>query len=285
MLYNYFRVFYYNGTTMTDYSDDNQEDGKTLATNLTANTHYIYMAQYAPFNNFFYYMDTANAVTPTSPKIEYWNGTTWITSVDVIDGTKVSSASLARSGVIQWSPNIEHSWQCIDDPSKNYAPAELQAMSSDMRPYNCYWLRLSYTSSLTAGSKAKKFTYSFTSTQQLNKLDVQIADFMPAFATGKTDWIPEIITASEMVVSDLRRLGLINNRGEILRFDDVSRATDWRTLMLIYSNLGKAYDQKRFDADKEYQLALKSGRFSVDQDGDGFLDKGETYNRIYTAVR
>lgn len=281
MLYEYLRVFKESGGTFTDLSLDNQEEAKTLTPNLSA-TDYLYIAQYFPFNNLFFRVgDTTQNAIVDSITIQYYDGTQWRDVVDQLDSTAVSGAPLGRTGVLQFSPNRDYGWMRISDSSDNNAPAEIQSLNI----YECYWLRIQFDGGITNGSEIKEISYAFTDTQELNNIDIEINNFYNAFASGKSDWIDEILTASKMMIIDLKRQGLIVDRGQVLRFDDVFMACTYKTLELIYMNLGPSYVDKRNDIRSLYEQALNIKRFTFDKDEDGFVDHSEIKSSIKRLIR
>jgi hypothetical protein len=277
MLYQWLRLI--NGS---DISLANQDDSQKIDFNLQVGD-YVYLGQYFPFNNFFAWVDTANE-DAAALSIEYWANNKWVSAVDVLDGTSVDGATLGKSGVVQFSPlKLSDTWSRVSDTSESNSttPVELNSFAV----YDCFWVRLKVDSNLSAGTKLNKITYTFTDSQQLNKYDVEINGFMPAFETGKADWIKEVVTASEIMLSDLKSKGLVISRGQILRFDDVSMACDLKTLALIYSNLGKAYEEKRIRKELEYEKAINLRRFTFDLNNNGMVDEGEIQFKTVRIVR
>ena len=282
MLYQYIRIFFSNNGTLTDYSLQNQEEAATVPLEMVSAEDWIYVGQHYPFNNFFIQIDTANAVSSTM-SIQYWGGKSqeWVDALDILDNTSVSGATLARSGIIQFTPDVDHIWHGVADTKNEPQPLGLETLNI----YNVHWMRFKASADTTAGSAAKRIAYAFTQNQQLDNIDVTINQFLTSFASGKTNWDDEIITASMQLVSDLRRKGLIVSPGQILRFDDVSLAADLKTLMLIYKNLGPGYQAKLEMTARDYENALSLTRFSFDTNEDAFLSKGELYNSIAKLVR
>lgn len=292
MLHQYLRLLKYNGTTFTDLSLDNQDESASVSMELQP-TDYLYIGQIYPFNNFFYRALDVNTVA-ANMTIEYWagNGIGWTSVFDILDGTVSAGVPFAKSGVIQFSPNRRISWLNIEDTSEAYSPSEMQTL----RIYNLFWIRLKVDTSLTPPAavpplvtpdpaSAKCISYAFTTTDQLNNLDVEIGGFYDSFGTSKTDWIDEIVTSSKLMIADFRRMGIVQTYGQLLRFDDVSMACVFKTLWLIYSNLGKAYVDKAKWANDQYLKCLSAERFTVDKDGDATADTDESYGTIKKLVR
>lgn len=279
MLHNYFRLLKLSGSTFTDYSLANQELSASIVPALLS-TDYLYIGQYFPFNNFFYYGNIANA-NDSDLTIQYWTGKEWRSAVDILDGTKVGNKTFARPGVIQFSPYKTQGWQKINYTSDSNSPTEMQTLEI----YNLYWIRIKVSADLSALTSFYEMSYAFTSTDQLNTKDVEIGQYYASFVNGKTDWIREIVTSSKDVVNYLKGLDLIVHPGNILRFDDVSLATTFKTLSLIYQNLGPAYEKRMLKADADCKAALNIKNFTFDLNDNGQVDEKEIATTNKRIVR
>lgn len=279
MLHEYIRVLSYNGSTFSDLSLINQNDSINLDLSL-ATTEYIYIGQYFAFNNFFIHLDTANA-TASSLTLEYWDGSSWREMVDVLDGTKTGNVTLAKSGVIQFAPNKLYNWNRITDTSESYAPTEMQSLQI----YNLIWLRFKPTVDIDASTDAISISYAFTSSQQLNLHDIEINNYYDRFAIGKTDWNKEIITSSRYLVSDLKRKNIVQDHAQLLMFDDVSLACEWKTLEHIYNNMGKAYVEKRDHARSMYDKAIEIRQRTIDNNNSAKVDLDNLKGAIRNGIR
>lgn len=280
MLYQYIRVIKSDNGVLTDESLRNQEDDQTLAMNLVATEDYIYIGQHYAFNNFFLQVDTANT-NASLLSIQYWDNREWRNAVDILDGTLANGITLAKSGVVQFSPDTRYSWAITSDTTNGIFPPEL----STLNIYNVYWMRLKFSANLSATAKLKMIAYAFTRSQQISILDTTVNEYFNAFEVGKTNWDKEIIAASYLVVRDLRKKGLIQHQGNLLRLDEVSIPTDWKVLELIYRNLGGDYRQKLEDARKYYEETIQLERYTFDVDGDAFVRQNEIVNSPRTLVR
>ena len=279
MLHEYLRVLKYDGTTFSDLSLDNQNESTNLDLALTT-TDYIYLGQYFAFNNFFINLDTANASTSIL-SLEYWNGSEWKSALDLLDGTSLSGVTLSQSGVVQFSPDRLYGWNRVSDTSEASAPTEMQSLTI----YNMMWLRFKPTINIDALTDAFSISYAFTSSQQLNNHDIEINNYYDRFAVGKTDWNNEIVTASRYLVADLKRKNIVQDHAQILRFDDVSLACEWKTLEHIYNNMGKAYVEKRDDARIQYDKYISIRERSLDKNNDASLSMDELKGSIRNGIR
>lgn len=279
MLFEYFRAFTYNGVSLTDVSINNQDITRTLSGALTT-TDYFYLAQYYPFTNIHMHVNTVNDVV-ANWVIEYWDGTQWRAARDILDSTlSLTGQTLSRSGNIQYKLDDEYGWTRIADTSENYAPTELQGINLE----DHYFLRMRPSVDLLAGTLITEIGYAFTSTERLNLIDTDINNFYGAFEAGKSDWINEIKLASKLVVKDLKRKFRIKNRGQLMLMEDVSLATDYMTLVVIYRNLGEAYRQRMIDAMQSYEHTI-SNALSLDTNKDGRLQSDERNGSLFIGKR
>lgn len=278
MLYQWLRTLIHNGSTLTDYSIEAQND--SVPFELTTGQ-YLYIGQYYPFNNFYLDMSTVNT-NASVIQIQYWNSKEWINCVDILDGTKVSGVTLGRSGVVQFSPDIDSNWTEIRDTSKQDSPAHLQGREM----YNMYWLRVSFSANLSALTEVRRITYSFTSNAMLSGVDPEINQYLtPWGGSSKLNWDEQIQLASMHLVADLRARGIVLHAGNILRFDDIALACAYRTLAVIYGPLGEAFNGRRAQALEQYEKLLNVKRFTIDVDTNGRVDKGEINNTVGQMVR
>lgn len=270
------RLFKDNTGIFSDVSIENQEYGSTLKPELST-TDYIYIAQPFPFNNFFNWVKTPNA-SACKLKIEYWDGVSWRMMADTLDETSVGGKALARSGSVIFSPDPKYLWSCIDDSTKI---AELNTVNI----YNSYWIRVSTDAALDALCELNELSYCFASSSKINDFDLEVETYIDEFETGKTDWIKEMILASKEVVKDLKRFGIVANRGQILDIDDVSTATIYKALTIIYRHLGKSFSEKLLATQKDYDRAMSFKSFTVDKNKNAVIDVEEKNPRQNRLIR
>lgn len=275
MLKEFFRIFKDTGSSLVDISLNNQDDSLTVDINAGQT---IYIAQKFPFNHLFFEINSASTVT-SDVSIQYWDGSDFIDTVDVIDATSSGGITLSKSGVIMFQRDKNYHWNNVDDTSENNRIDEL----SDLVIYDMYWSRLIFSGATEC--KLSTIQYAFTTSESLSYYDVEIDQFFESFAVGKTNWNREIMTASKLLVMDLRKLGIIDNNGQINLFDDFSSACAYKTLYLIYSNLGKGYEPKKIQAMEEYNSLLSIKRFKIDEDKDGRTDRREYAGKVRTLTR
>lgn len=269
MLYQWIRLFRSTNGTLTDLSLANQDESSTCVHDVVAADDCLYLAQQFPFNSFYYKSAVANSSDSTMT-VEYWDGNNWIQAVDLLDGTRSTTKTLAKSGLVQFSPNIHNRWQIVYDTSESgIGPSDLTSLTI----YNMYWIRIKFSSNLSATTASKKICYAFSSHQQIQKKDATLENYLAAF--NVTSWEDHIINASIDVVSDLKRMNLILNRGQILKIEDVSVATDWKTLMSLYFELGGDYQEKYTNAEKRYANAIDIKAYTFDLNKNAMIEPVE----------
>ena len=228
---------------------------------------HILLGQRYPFNNFFVsVVDEGQEIETTGITIDYWDGEEWVAAVDVLDFTR----NFSRSGVVQFQLAKLKNWQQIQDTSDDSAelmPPELEGKNIS----DCYWVRINNDG---IDRKINFISYAFTTTSKVNSVDVEAKNYFETFAAGKTDWFDEIVTASEMMISEMVSSGLLKYPGQIILLDGFYLPCAWRTLAHIYQNMGKGYDDKKASAFTAYQSFL-GGLITVDTDEDARPDKFE----------
>lgn len=135
-------VLGYTASAFTDLTDqasnDTDEDIDLAAVFTTFGTDRLYVA-YAGEMDALYVklLDSINAVAATLT-VKYWGGSQW-TSISATDGTAATGKTLAKSGRMTWT--LPSDWT-------------RRTMNGDANAY--YWLELSVSAALTAGTSASQ---------------------------------------------------------------------------------------------------------------------------------
>jgi hypothetical protein len=279
MLANWIRLFLSDNGVLSDISLAAQ-NSDNINFQLVSTEDYLYCGQYYPFNNLYFELLTANS-NAASLHVQYWDGKVWADGLDVIDATKVSGVTLARNGVVQFSPNRERRWQVVRDPTQNQGPSELITLPI----YDLYWIRIKASADLSA-CVLKNISYAFCTSAMLKAIDSEIDNYLMAWGgVGKTNWDEQVLLASQYVVFDLKSKGFIVAPGNILRFEDVSLATAHRTLAVIYSQLGESFRDKLTASINMYGELMSIKRFNFDSNDNALLESQEISNTVGKLVR
>lgn len=280
LLNQWIRVFFSDNGTVSDLSVGLQRNSSVSLPFVAADDK-LYIAQTLPFNNFFLEMATANDQASTL-SIDLWNGLEWKAAVDILDSTASSGASLGQDGVVQFSPDRDEFWDCVEDTRDEPTAFGLQ---SDIVLYDSYFARISFSADLNVSTGIKKIGYLFATDEQLQAIDPEIDNYLTSWESGKTDWVEQILIASQHVIIDMNARGWIIHPGQILRMDDVSLATAYRTLVLIYNKLGPGFDPQRDNALKQYNDLMSTRRRTLDINQDGEVDRHEFASSVAKGIR
>lgn len=277
------RAIYRDNGTLVDRSIALQNDD-SIPFEIVAAEDQLYIGQYMPFNNLYLEIATPNT-NVSSVDVEYWTGSSnaFVGAVDILDGTSVNSISCAQSGVIQFEPDRDESnWsRTVETQDTSNGIPELNAVQI----YNLYWMRLVFDADFSVGTTLRRIGYKFTTDEFLESIDPEINLYLNSWETGKTDWNEQILVASQLVIADMKRRGLISHPGMVLRFDDVALATAYRTLMLIYAKLGEAFVGPKQDAMRNFRELMDIKRFTIDKSQDAEANLGEVNNVTWQGVR
>ena len=281
MLMNqWIRIFTSDNGTLTDVSlESSNAEGFTVPE--VAAEDYVYIGQYFPFNNVHIEMGSTVNAEASAMSVQYWSNQEWTDTVDIIDGTKSSGATLAQAGVVQYSPDRRENWKIVQDTTEGDYPPEL----STLELYNLYWMRIKFSADLTAGTEIKSIGYQFCDDAALTDINPEINDFLTSWEAGKTNWRDQIAIATRYVIADLKSRGLIVHAGNVLRFDDYYFPTAYRTLINIYSELGENYADKVEKYEKNYSRLLEIQRHTVDRDSNARVSRAETSNVATRGIR
>lgn len=280
MLFDYIRLLRANVGEVIDHSYDNQDEATAIPLTLTTDQSILLGMQY-PFNNFFLFLKTPNEL-PAQMKLEYWDGSRWTEAVDVMDGTSQGGISLSKSGHILFALDKKKTgWGKLSDPTQETHPQELEGL----RIYDLYWLRISFTSDLSEETELQELGFAFTTGDKLRSIKSDIDKYMPAFKTGKTNWIPEIMTASKLLVTEMKRAGLVVGPQQVIRLDDFWLPATYKALWLIYNSLGPAHVESATAQDAKFHRTFNVNNVTVDENLNGKVDEAERDNRVYVGVR
>ena len=278
LLTKWIRVFFSDNGTVEDLSLA-LNNNSTVSRSVVAAEDKLYIAQTTPFNNFFFHIVTANA-TSTAMTVELWDGIQWRAAVDLLDATSVSGASLGQSGVVQFSPDRDEFWDCVEDTRNEPTAFELQ---DDIVLYDSYFARITWSSDFTLS--LQQIGYLFATDEQLVAIDPEVDNFLTSWASGKTDWLEQILLGGQHLIADLQARNLITRPGQILRFEDVSLATAYRTLVIIYNKLGPGFEFQRDWALNQYNQQLSKSRWTIDANNNAEVDRFEEDGTVIKGVR
>lgn len=226
--------------------------------------------------------NTLKASVKSKIRLQYWSGREWTDVVDIMDGSSKQGVTLSRSGNVLFScDNDKNGWSKVSDTSKDTAPAELR----NVKIYGLYWLRITVDDDVHPDTTLNELSFCFTGGDKLRGVKAEVDKFFDAFKKGKTDWIPETIMASKMVVTELKKAGLVLGPQQVVRLDDFWLPTTYKALWLIYSSLGPAYLETANQMAHEFYKNFNVNNITVDENRDGKVNEVEINSRVKVGVR
>jgi hypothetical protein len=229
-----------------------------------AATDAIYIGAEMPFNHKYFDVSVSNALA-SAISIEIWNGTAWVPVVDLIDETASAGKSMAQSGKVSFAPDLdEANWQREQD-SKRVIGLETTRIT------DLYWARVKFSANLTATFALKYVGHLFSDDGALFSQypDLDNADLLTSFQTGKTDWKEQALTAAEIIVQDLRRKNVVMRREQIMDDTLFIQASVNKTAAIIYGGLGNGFTDSRVEAQKQYDITSNIKFYEVDRSAQG----------------
>lgn len=226
--------------------------------------------------------NTLKASVKAKIRLQYWSGREWTDVVDIMDGSSRQGVTLSRSGNILFSCDSDKSgWSRVGDTSKSNSPDELK----NLKLYNLYWLKLTVDDEINPETTLNELSFCFTSGDKLRGVKAEVDKFFDAFKKGKTDWIPECIMASKLVVTELKKAGLVLGPQQVVRLDDFWLPTTYKALWLIYSSLGPAYLETANQMAHEFYKNFNVNNITIDENLDGKVNDVELNSRVKVGVR
>lgn len=249
----------------TDISESVNDFRTGTAAFAYASGQYLYIGSLLPFNHLYFELGTVNAVAAT-PTIEMWWNKAWTAAVDVYDGT----GGLFTSGRIQWNTDLDEGWDC-------------EQRSNDVTGlggteiYNMFWLRLSWSATLSVGTTIKYIGQKFSDDDTLFSYypDLALSNILESFESGKTTWNEQHYMASEQIKKDLIKRSIVSARAQILDPYMFKDAACHKVAEIIYQGLGRPYFDQMKIATARYKEEMDIKYFNVDKNADGRLDACE----------
>ena len=252
-----------DNSSFSDYSVEALDfDRDTFTITLDSSTSYLYVGFEKPINTFYCELGTANTNAGVFTG-EFYNGSTWATLSGLYDET----ASLTRSGFIQWDRN------------------QTDEAATSVNSVEKFWYRFSPSVTHSA-TVIKGLNLIFADDTDLKREFFEVSDFLPS---GETSFILTHVATRDHIIQVLRNSGrykkdLGGTKKDITVFDildlgQIKLAATYLALSKIFSNVQDTetdmYRQKSIDYYSLYSMAEKNGFLTLDTDDDGITDDSE----------
>lgn len=268
-----YRVIYSDDGTLSDFSValNNYHAGTGTIAAFNASEDYIYIGSRWPFNSFYMAVSTANTAS-TTLSIDYWDGNQWQSAVDVIDRTN----GLQQDGLITFVPDDSESGWVREDTVRRDGSEQVTGLQG-VTIYDHFWLRLSYSNDLDPNTALKWLKYNFITDDDLYA-EYRVfnnTSLLTRWQSGKTTWEEQIVTASNLVVDELVKNGVITSGNQLLDWSKMEAVAIPKTAEVIFNGLGDDYDDDRIKARNEFKSRSANKVFHVDFNGDARLNNFE----------
>ena len=225
----------------------------------------IYVGSIYPFNHLYFDFAVVNATTVT-PSVRMWNGSSWVSTVDLIDETD----GWKQAGKISWNVPRETSWH------RELDSFDVDGLTGTVI-YNFYWAELSFSGDLTGTTDLKYVGQLFSTNSDLFTMypDLNKTALMEQYEAGKTNWTRECILGTESCLSYLKAKNIIKGDSSIMRPDLLKVACIHKTAQMIYSSFGEAYKDDWKRAGDAFNEAISMKFYQTDVDSTGELSLEE----------
>lgn len=265
------RVLFSDNTVLSDITISvNDFDEYLVTPAIVAAQDAIYIGSKMPFNHKWIELGTVNAVASVV-SVSLWNNSAWEAAVDVIDYTALSGATFGRSGVIQFTTNIETGgW------TRERLSADVTGIAS-LAIYDMYWAKLTFSVNLTAGMTLKYIGQRFSRDIDLfaEYPDLNNTALMTAWEAGKTSWSDQHALAADYIEQRLISANIIISQNQIMDWLLFKPASVHKTAEIIYGGFGPSMAENRKAARENFDKSININYFNVDKSGDGDLSSFE----------
>lgn len=265
------RVIFSDNGTLNDISMDVDDFRESTATiDFVNGQDYIYIASVLPFNHRYIDISTANDQASVL-SVDYWTGVDWQSAVDVIDKTDSGGVTLAQSGIIQFTTDIDEENWLKERESKDVTGL------SDTYIYHMYWVRLNFSADLKNTTAINYIGHKFSEDIQLYGFypDLNNSSLKIAFASGKTTWDEQHFAAARAIITDLKSRNIMLSKDQILEYDLFLEPSIHKTAELIYGALGESYKYNKDEAHKQYKRSMNIKFYKMDKNANAIMEPRE----------
>lgn len=227
-------------------------------------TDFIYIGSIFPFNHKYFDVIEANT-SASSMTFEYWNSNAWVPTRDKIDQTVVANATLARSGLSRFTPNVDISWPRV------YESHTVQGLEST-HIYNKYWSRVRFSADCEFELNFIGNRFSFDAELYSFYPDLNNSNLKLQYEAGKTTWDEQHLMAASAIIHDLIKRGHIFTQDQILSPESYQVPAIHRVAAYIYAAFGDGYREDKKESLAKYNEEMSKQFFLVDLNQNSRLD-------------
>jgi hypothetical protein len=229
----------------------------------------IYIGSDFPLNHLYVKMGAVVNDINSVIAIHYWDGSNWISAVNVNDYTYAFS----QSGFIEFTPDRDEQWLMESTNSSGQFVTDLQTVTV----YDKYWLRITVSVTLKNNVELQWIGNKFSEDEDLFAEYPIFNDstFLTSFETGKTSWEEQHIKAADLIIQDMKRKNIILGSEQILDRDILTPASVAKVAEIIFNAFGSDYVEQRQHAKEEYSRRIDLSKYGVDTNNNAIVDAAD----------
>lgn len=210
-----------------------------------------------PFNAVYLRLGTNVNSVASDLKLYFWDASTFRQFLAVQDGTKTTTKTLAKSGIVQLIVKDEY-MPCSHD-SKYIADIGIDGY------YDYYWTKIMVTVK-TSAIDLMYIGQLFLETDEAlytEYPDLKFDQYKKAFSATKADFIDQRIIATDRTISELIAKNVVYHPQQFMDWRVMKEAAMHKTAELIYKALGVKYKDDAIAANKSFVAALDVKKFGL----------------------
>lgn len=210
-----------------------------------------------PFNAVYLRLGTNVNSVSSDLKLYFWDASTFREFLSVQDGTKTTTKTLAKSGIVQLIVKDEY-MPCSHD-SKYIADIGIDGY------YDYYWTKIMVTVK-TSAIDLMYIGQLFLETDEAlytEYPDLKFDQYKKAFSATKADFIDQRIIATDRTISELIAKNVVYHPQQFMDWRVMKEAAMHKTAELIYKALGVKYKDDAMAANKSFVAALDVKKFGL----------------------
>lgn len=230
----------------------------------------LYLGSDFAFNHRFIHLTSMNAASSVISAIDLWNGNDWDAVAQIFDETAVGGITFAKSGIVGWTPARNKSW------AREGSTEDIPELST-LKIYDKYWVRITFSATLTNTTKLQYVGHRFSSDDDIPARypDLLNSDLLDAWEPGKTGLQEQHVVAAEELIRDMKRDLDIWSENQILDWQLFQDAACAKVAMICFRAFGRDFVDNLATATKDYSIAKNKKIFNADKNNNAILRPAE----------
>lgn len=215
----------------------------------------IFIGTPLPFNALYLRLGSTVNTNSANLALSFWDASTFRAFLSVQDGTKTTTKTLTKSGIVQLIVKDEY-MPCSNDSQY------ITEIGTDGY-YDLYWTKITVSAAATAVNILYIGQLFLESDEALylEYPDLKFDQYKKAFSATKADFIDQRIIATDRTISELIAKNVVRQPQEFMDWRVMKEATMHKTAELIYKALGVKYKEDAIAANKSFLAAINVKMF------------------------